>query len=354
MELNRRLYDQAREKRVTFSQLLEELDPTPEGVKLDAFERQLKAQKIYTKTVFNKGIFASPMEAFMRTEESAVLFPEFVARTVREAIVEDTMLPYLIGVDTPINTDSYRTFYVDDQPTKQSKRRVTEAAELPRVTIKGREQTVKIYKYGRAIEASYEVLRRMQVDMLALHVRRIAMQTAKDKVAEIIDVIKNGDGNNNAATVIAQKDLTTATAKKLAAEGLLRFLMEFEEFPCDTLIGSKDTFVQMVLTNLPTVTTTDLLKFLSLGATSGVTINSPQLPSGVIRVFWHKDIGKWQIYGLNRANGIEQIQEVGSDITEADKFITRQTSVLTVSENNGYSKIFKEATKILDIEQAST
>ena len=189
--LNRTMYDQARSAKQTISQFLEQKYPTPEGEKLDAFQRALKQEGIFTRSIYDKGISASELEAFYRTEESRFLFPEYIARTVREAIVQDTMLPWLVGVYTTIDSDTYRTFYVDDQPEKQKKKRVTEAAELPRVKITGREQVVKIYKFGRAIEASYEVLRRMKIDMLALHLRRIAMQVAKDKVEEILNVIIN-------------------------------------------------------------------------------------------------------------------------------------------------------------------
>lgn len=353
--LERRLYDQVREKRTTLSQLLEEMDPSPEGSKLDAFERQLKRLGIKTRSVLvgGKQCWADKMEAFYRTEESAVLFPEFIARTVREAVVQDTMLPYLIGQSTVIPGDAYRTFYVDDQPEKQKKKRVTEASELPRVTIKGREQTVKIYKFGRAIDASYETLRRMQIDMLALHVRRIAMEAAKDKVEEIIDVVKNGDGNNNAAPVYKQKaDLyNNATDNKLSTEAFLLFLMLFEEFPCNTLIAAKDAFIQLVLANIPNLSTVDLIKLLATGTSVGINLTTPQLPSGDVRLFWHKDVADKHIIGMNSRFAIEQITEAGSDISESDKFITRQTSVLTVSENTGYSKIFKEATKILRIDQ---
>ena len=352
IKLERRLYDQAREKKMSLSQYLETLDPTPEGTKLDAFQRALQKHGIVAKSLYDKGIYASTVDAFYRTEESAVLFPEVIARAVRQAITEDTMLPYLVGQNTVITGDSYRTFYVDDQPKKAKKKRVTEAAELPRVTIKGREQTVKIYKFGRAIEASYEVIRRMQIDMLTLHVRRIAIESAKDKTEEVIGVIKDGDGNNNAAPVIRLRaDLDgDATVKNMTAKGFLRFLMQFKEFACNTLIGSEDSFIQLILTNIPNLTTTDLLKLLAQGTTIGVTLNAPQLPSGSIRLFWHEDVPKWNLIGINNQYAIEQIAEAGSDITEADKFITRQTNVLTISENNGYSKIFNEATKILNLD----
>ncbi len=349
-KLNRDMYLAAAAERLTFSQYLEKLDPTPEGERLDAYERQLKKQEIRAKSLYEKGIYADRVEAFYRTGDSQVLFPEFIARQAREAIVQDTVLPYLIGQNTIITGDSYRTYYVEDQPEKQRKKRVTEAAELPKAKIVGKEQAVKIYKFGRAIEASYEVIRRMQIDMLALHVRRIAIQAAKDKVEEVIAVIKDGDGNNNPAPILKLSDLDgKASAGTLTAAGFLAFLMEFEPFPCNTLIASKDAFLQLVLTNIPNLSTADLLRLLAQGASSGIAFNAPQLPSGEFRLFWSSAVGSLTIHGINNQYAIEQVTEAGSEIQEADKFITRQTQVLTISENTGYSKMFVEATKTLNI-----
>ena len=77
----------------SFSQALEELDPsehyrgTPlEG--LDAFQRQLKRFDIHVK-----GAGSDMVEKFFHTSDSAVLFPEFVSRVVRQGM-EEEMLKY--------------------------------------------------------------------------------------------------------------------------------------------------------------------------------------------------------------------------------------------------------------------
>jgi hypothetical protein len=353
LALTRDMFKEAAKARLTFTKYLESLMPPPDGSSLDAFQLQMKERGIVTKSNYAQGISASIVEdAFYHTEDNDILFPEFVARTVREAIVSDTILPYLIGQYTTINSNSYKTVYCDDQPTKASLRRVTESSELPRTKMVTRTQEVKIYKYGRAIEASYEVIRRMQIDLLALHIRRIGIQAAKDKVAEILTVIESGDGNNNAAETLNLTALDTdASAGTLTAKGFIAFLMEFEEFPCTTLIAEKSAFLQLVLTNLGTYTATDVLRLLTKGATEGINLSMPQLPSGNMRLFWDHTatIGSGKVLGINQQYAVEQVTEAGSDIQEADSFITNQTKILTLSENNGYSKIFKEATKLLNI-----
>ena len=67
----------------TFTQVLEKLDPSEnyrntalEG--LDAFQRQLKRFDIKVK-----GAGSDIVEKFFQTSEASVLFPEYVARSVR-------------------------------------------------------------------------------------------------------------------------------------------------------------------------------------------------------------------------------------------------------------------------------
>ncbi len=343
------VYNKIIEQKTTLTAYLDEILEADPNTKLDAFERMLKQCGIQTKSILG-GRQADTVQAFFRTSGSEVLFPEFISRQVREAITQDTVLPYLIGRRTTIDSDSYKTFYVDDQPAKQHKVRIGEAAELPTSKIIGRTQNVQLYKYGRAIDYSYEFVKLMQIDMLALFIRRVAMQTAKDKVYDVLDVIENGDGNNNAATTYNLTALDSgATAGMLTAKGFLKFLMQFEVFPCDTLIADKDTYIDLVLTNTTGVTIAHLIWILAQGNAGGFSIASPQMPNKNLRLFWHDDVTPKDLIGINSQYAVEEVTLAGSDLSESQRFIKRQVETLTVSEINGYAKMFNEATGILKI-----
>jgi len=349
IQLAMNIYDQVIEQKISLSEYLNNITDIPEGSKLDGFEHQLRRFNICTKNVPGMRQ-ADQVQAFFRTSESEILFPEYVARQVREAIAQDTLLPYLIGRTTTINSDSYKTFYIDDQPAKQHKVRVGEAAELPTSKIVGRTQNIQLWKYGRAIDYSYEFVKLMQIDMLALFIRRIATQTAKDKVYDILDVIENGDGNDNAAETYNLTALDSgASAGTLTAKGFLKFLMQFEVFPCDTLITDKNTFVDLVLTDTTGLSVANLIWVLAQGRTAGFTISAPQMPDKSLRLFWHDDVTEYDLIGINSQYAIEQVMLAGSDISESQRFIKRQVETLTVSEINGYGKMFNEATAILKV-----
>ena len=83
-----------------FARKLEALDPsenyrsTPlDG--LDAFQRQLKRFDIKVR-----GAQSDRVEKFFQNAQSAVLFPEFVARCVRQGMDEGSILPKITAAVT--------------------------------------------------------------------------------------------------------------------------------------------------------------------------------------------------------------------------------------------------------------
>ena len=84
----------------SFSKVLESMDPSEnyrgtalEG--LDAFQRQLKRFDIHVK-----GAGSDMVEKFFHTTDSAVLFPEFVSRVVRQGMEEESILPAITAAVT--------------------------------------------------------------------------------------------------------------------------------------------------------------------------------------------------------------------------------------------------------------
>src|SRR5690606_18187285 len=117
----------------------------------------------------------------------------------------------LIAVRTPVDADTYRSIYLDmsDVSTFRMKR-TAEGAEIPGAKLLTQEHTIDLHKYGVRLEASYEVVRRMRIDMLQIHLGQIALRTALDKQAQALAVIVNGDGNNNAAPSVDSTTLDSA------------------------------------------------------------------------------------------------------------------------------------------------
>ena len=355
--LSKDMYDQAKKEHVSLSQLLERLDPTTGESKLTAFERQLKEHNIVTQSIAAKGIYASTVEAFYRTEESKVLFPEFVATTLRESLIAESILPYLIALTTPIDSNAYRTIYCKNTAANKKaaqRKRVTEASELPKSRLTTAEHTTNVYKYGNAIEASYEVIRRMRLDLLQLHVRRIGQQAAHDEVLDILDVIKDGDGNDNAATVYKNTTLdTTASAGTLSQNAFISFLLKFFPYRCNTILANEAALIQVLNILFPAATASHMIALLIGGMALPARVQMPQGLFSEFVLLYEPQMetvnGNPAIYGLDKRYAVEKVIETGSDISEAAAFIANQTQLLTISENAGFDKVLTEASAILEI-----
>jgi len=351
------LYRQAHSKEMTLSMYLESLDPSPEGSKLDAFERLMQEAGIVTRNIPEKNIFSSKVDAFYRTDENKLLFPEYIARTLVQAMVQYPVFQYLVAARTMIDSNVYKAAYLDLDDASNKKatqmRRVTEAAELPVAKLKLGESAINIYKYGRAIEASYEALRRMSIDVFNIHLQEIGIQAADNKIAEILTVIKDGDGNNNAATIYKAKDLDSSFSSALTRTAWIKFLLKFYPRACNTVVADEEGLLQILEVLYPASTVAGLMDEL---LANGLNI-SVQLPQNIVTnvtllysPYVEKINNKHAIYGLNRESAIEEIVEVGSTISEVDKYIKNQTELLTISENSGFRKILKKSSAIMTLE----
>lgn len=356
-QLTNDMYKQAHAEEKTLSMFLEERDPTPEGEKLDAFQRLMKEAKILVNDVPNKNLSSSKIEAFYRTNENKVLFPEYIARVLVQAMTEFPIYNYLVATRTPIDNNVHKASYLDLDTPKNKKatemRRVSEATDLPTAKLRLGETAITLYKYGRAIEASYEVLRRMSIKLFNLHIKQIGAKAADNKVAEILSTIKDGDGNNNAADTIKSSTLDSEAGSKLTREAWVRFLLKFYPFGCDTVVADEDGLLQILEVLYPASSIASKVDELLANGLSVRTTLPQNLVSNITLLYSphiEKINSKTPIYGLNRGMAIEEVFEVGSTINEASRFITNQTEVMTISETSGFRKILKDTSKILTIE----
>lgn len=350
------LYQRAHSEGITLSSYLEQNNPSEEGSSLDAFERLMKEAGIVTKSLPEKNIFASKVEKFWRTNENKVLFPEYVARTLIQTMKEFPLYNYLVAARTPIDSNVYKGSYLDLGDAKNKKalemRRVVEATDLPTAKLKIGEKAISFYKYGRAIEASYEALRRMSLELFRRHIRWIAQQAASNKVAEVLGVIIEGDGNNNAAPKHSAQTLTgaTSTVTALNREAWIRFLLEFYPNGANTVVANVDGLLQILEVLYPKFEVSSRMDEL---LAKGLNVKTT-LPQGLIantQLLYSPEINKIDnaeaVIALDRDNCIEELFEVGSTITEADKFIKNQTQLLTISENSGFMKMIDDSARIL-------
>ena len=346
------------------SRWLEDQDPTEEYSTSDplsqmsAFERQLYWAGIRTQSDPVQGLFADTVERFYMSNQpaSVVLFPEFINRVLRETLIAPDILGDLIAQVTPVNSSSYRTIYLNDTVGERRMGRVSETGDMPRVKLATSEHAISLKKYGVILEGSYEVYRRMQIDLFARHVARIGMQAMLDKSQDALDVAVNGDGNSNAAINYNNTALdSTATAGTLTYKSWLRWGMKSWPYKIDTVVGGEAELLGLLTLQFPTIDPTMLLALLTnpgaspAAAGDRLSLNPRSTPWANVNLIFFPLAPSNILIGLQRDSALEMVMEVGASLTETDKIISKQMNEIAISEVVGFGKMITNAAYTLTI-----
>ena len=330
LKLDKGMYQEAGS---TFTQVLERQDPSEQykGTSLeglDAFQRQLKRFDIKVK-----GAGSDVVEKFFRTADSAVLFPEYIARSVRQGLEEGDILPHITAAVTRFDGMDYRSIASEAGGEEKELRTVEEGASIPATTIKVQANLVRLHKRGRMLVASYEAVRYQKLDLFSVTLRQIGAHIARMHLADAVDVLMNGDGNDNAAEVDEVE-----TSGTLTYDDLVDFWAKFDPYEMNALLVSGDVMVKLLklaefqnpLTGLNFQGTGKLTT--PLGA---ALLRTSVLPAGTA-------------IGLDKRFALEMVQ--GSDVmVEYDKLIDRQLERAAITTVSGFAKIFVDAAKVLKV-----
>ena len=328
-----------RQEGMSFTQVLESLDPSENyrGTALegtDAFQRQLKRFGIRAK-----GAGSSPVEKFFRTMDSAVLFPEYIARTVRQGMEENDILPNITATTTVIDAMDYRSIY--SVPTDEDKQLqdVEEGALIPETEVKTKEHLVSLTKRGRMLVASYEALRFQKLDLFGVMLRQIGAHIQKQQLADAVKVLMDGDGNDNAAAVFTiGTSPISGTKGTLGYDQLVEFWGQFDPYTMNTLLCSTNTMTRML--KIPELQ--NPLTGLNFQGTGKLTT-----PLGA-QLHRTSAVADGVIIGLDNRYALEQVR-AGDVLVEYDKLIDRQLERAAITSIAGFGKICDGAACVLNV-----
>ena len=314
-----------------FTAELESVDPS-ENYKgtsldgLDAFERQLKRFDIKVS-----GAGSDTIEKFFKTTDSAVLFPEYVARAVKKGKDDVDILPHIVATRTQINSLDYRT--IASVPTRNVKdfKYVTESDAIPETNITVQSNLVKLKKRGRVLTASYEALRFQRLDLFTVMLKQIGAYIATAQLNDAITVIADGDGNSNPA-----KATSVAKSGEITYQDLIDFWNRFDLYSLNTMVVSPNVVSKILV--LPEMK--NAVTGLNFYSTDNVIT-----PFG-INLLKSSAIAPNKIIGLDKNYALEMVR-AGGITTEYDRLIDRQFERASITEISGFAKIFTDASKIL-------
>ncbi len=328
-----------RQEGKSFTQVLESLDPSENyrGTALegtDAFQRQLKRFGIRAK-----GADSSPVEKFFRTMDSAVLFPEYIARTVRQGMDENDILPSIVATTTVIDSMDYRSIYSVPESEDKELKDVEEGSAIPTTEVKTKEHLVSLTKRGRMLVASYEAIRFQKLDLFSVMLRQIGAYIQKQQLADAVKVLTNGDGNSNAAAVFqVGTSPISGTAGTLNYDQMVEFWGQFDPYTLNTILCSTATMTKML--KIPEfqnpMTGLNFQGTGSFGTPLGAQLHRTSAVSDGV------------IIGLDNRYALELVR-AGDVLVEYDKLIDQQLERAAITSISGFGKICDGAACVLNV-----
>ncbi len=319
----------------SFTQVLEELDPSANYIGtalegMDAYQRQLKRFDIKVS-----GAGSDMVQKFFTSTGSSALFPEYVSRAVRQGMEEANLISSVVATVTKINSMDYRTIASVPSEDDKSLKKVAAGAAIPETRIKTQENLVKLHKRGRMLVAPYEALKYQRLDLFTVTLKQIGAYIARQQFQDAVDVLVNGDGNNNAATKI-----TAATTGTLAYTDLISLVNTLDPYTLNTLIAPPDMMIAML--NLKEFQNPQTgINFQGTGK-----LNRP-MGANFIK---SKSVDSGHIIALDKDCALEMV--VAADVlVDYDKLIDRQLERAAVTSTSGFAKIFPDASAVLKVSE---
>lgn len=300
----------------SFTNALEELDPSSayigtEMESLDAFERQLKRFNIKVK-----GVDCDCVEKFFTSTETAVLFPEYVKRSIEKGF-DGTFLSSISAVKTVCESSHYLGCVLNDTAEYKT---TEQSDKLPEATVKEGTEAVTLKKFGRLISASYEAVRKQRLDVFGVMLRGIGVKLACSVTKEAIAVLESG------VAAVTSDNLTYTTLTELYGC--------FDNFDMTTVLANPSDASKIV--GMEPVTDTKI-------SADGKLI----LPFGS-ELIKSSAVTKNTIIGLDKNFALEFITSSGL-VLETDKLIDRQLDQIGVSIICGFRTIMDGAIKKINI-----
>ena len=328
-----------RQSGMNFTQVLESLDPSENyrGTALegtDAFQRQLKRFGIRAK-----GVGSSPVEKFFSTSDAAVLFPEYIARTVRQGMEENDILPSIVATTTVIDGLDYRSIYSVPSDEDKELIDVEEGETIPTTEVRTKDKLVTISKRGRMLVASYEAIRFQKLDLFSVMLRQIGSYIQKQQLADAVSVLVDGDGNGNPArTFTVGTSPMSGTKGTLTYDQLVEFWGQFDPYTMNTILCSTGTMTQML--KIPELQNPRSgLNFQGTGV-FGTPLGAQMHRTGAI--------ANNVLIGLDNRYALEQVR-AGDVLVEYDKLIDQQLERAAITSIAGFAKICDDAACVLNV-----
>ncbi|MDR1674575.1 MAG: hypothetical protein LBR54_03885, partial [Oscillospiraceae bacterium] len=286
----------------TFTQALEEIDPTENYAgtplsQLDAYERQLKRFDIKTF-----GEDCDTVEKFFESTQSAVLFPEFVKRAIKQGF-EGSPLEKITAVTTHSEDDAIHGINMGYVPTATLTGTAPGGVLPPQNVTRGAVYELK--KIGKILNMPYEVVRKGRLDFLAVGLKAFGRSISAALLNQAVEELSK-----------LTSTYTSGVRDAFIFEDIMDIYASFSEFDMTTIIANPSTVARFLMLD-------------EFKETASLNLDGTVLPCGIEFVKCAAmDPGKFIAIDKNFAL---EFVTAGDILIELDKDISKQFENLSVS-----------------------
>lgn len=273
-------------------------------------------------------------DAFFRQDDNRILFPLYIEERYRELGREgrnSLTLSDVVADTSPINANVVATQvldFKDDESADLS--RIAEGAQYPVLTITQGDAVVRLYKYGGRLEASLEAILGSSLSTLDRWLLKIRRQADRNKIRQALAVLKNGDGNDNAAPNIN-------VGATLEVADFVALLMKAEEYGAEPLVltGAASPLGKALSLDIVTGTNSTAASgdFRDTGTFPTIFGMRPKLPPqrSVLA-------GVEQLMAIDPSAGLTMHYDPRFDLVRYEDIIRRDMQAVQITEMLGFSK----------------
>jgi hypothetical protein len=285
-------------------------------------EKEFAARGISRSDTVEKAFFSS-----MNAAGTQGLFPAFLASQIIAGQMAVSLVPRCCLAEVRISAHVQEKVQISDTTGTRQTRHITEGADMPKTTIAKLQGSIALQKYGRMLEATYETVRLMHLDIISLQLQRMGRQIGIDETDDMVETMQAGDGNAGSAnTPIAAGTPGTLLYSDIVAmwQG---FPIGYEMRQCIT----NDPLLKGVVTMAEFKDPMAGFDFVRTGVLPG--------PLGAT---WHRWTSTGSAtFGTNRILSVDDrlamvLYREGDLLEEADQLIDKQIHRRTMSEWVGF------------------
>lgn len=276
------------------------------------------------------------------------LFPAWVESEIQAGMIADGLVPFLTFATVQVGASTVRDTYDSSAENTRALRQIGPGGELPKVKLSLADSDIHLYKYGRMIEAAYEVIAEQKVDVLAHHLRRVGMQIAVDETDAALSVLIAGDGTTAGSAETDSTDVDVATAGSIVYSDLLSWVYDPDQpYKVDKAVGGKTDLA--LIDNLAEFKSdkAGVSDMVDPGRPSPLTVAYRRWDGGVSGSSYADRL----VIGIDSRQALKQYTK-GSLLQESDSIINRQVRRWAVSNWCGWRKFDAEAVHVLDTNTA--